>query len=311
MIHSQRSKFEFIFSLKNSNAAENAKFASCSTSRLCRIFLVSETGYYKWRRRRGVLSSRLLLLEEIRKIIAEHQDNTNYGVPRMRLALAQKGIKRSQSTVRRAMILGNLIHRHHRRANSITKADKKASKSPNIIERDFYANEPYKKFIGDITEISCKGGKLYVSIVVDCYSGEILGLAMANNRQASLCVAALDDAFRNIKPAPGAIFHSDAGSQYTSEEFRAALGKYNLIQSMGGIGRCYDNCRLESIFAIMKKEKIYKLKANNMTIEQMKTEVWRFVQYYNRQRVCTFTEGGWPPSIFRERNEAKQNKATS
>ena len=249
---------------------------------------VSEKGYYKWLSSRGKKSSLVLLLEEIRKIIAEHHDNRNYGVPRMRLALAQKGIKRSQSTVRRAMILGNLIHRHRLRPNGITKADKKASKSPNIIERDFYANEPYKKFIGDITEISCKDGKLYVAIVVDCYNGEIVGLAMANHRRASLCVEALDDAFRNRKPAPGAIFHSDAGSQYTSEEFRAALGKYNLIQSMGGIRRCYDNCRAESIFATMKKEKIYQLNGERMMVEEMKSEVWRFVQYYNRQRICTF-----------------------
>ena len=268
---------------------------------------VSEKGYYKWLRNRGKPRPIVLLLEEIRKIIAEHQDNKNYGVPRMRLALLQKGIKRSQSTVRRAMILGNLIHHRRLRPNGITKADKKASKSPNIIERDFYANEPYKKFIGDITEIQCKDGKLYAAIVVDCYNGEIVGLAMANHRRASLCVEALDDAFHGRKPAPGAIFHSDAGSQYTSEEFRMALGKHGLIQSMGGIGRCYDNCRVESIFAIMKKEKIYQLNGERMMVEEMKSEVWRFVQYYNRQRVCTFNEGGWPPAIFREKNEAMQN----
>ena len=76
---------------------------------------------------------------------------------------------------------------------------------------------------------------------------------------------------------------------------------------MGGIRRCFDNCRAESIFAIMKKEKIYQLKSEKMTIEEMKTEVWRFVQYYNRQRVCTFNEGGWSPAIFREKNEAKKD----
>ena len=78
---------------------------------------------------------------------------------------------------------------------------------------------------------------------------------MAKNRQASLCVSALDDAFRNKKPASGAIFHSDAGSQYTSEEFQAALGKHGLIQSMSGIGRCFDNSRTESICAALKKDK--------------------------------------------------------
>ena len=116
-------------------------------------------------------------------------------------------------------------------------------------------------------------------------------MVMAKNRQASLCVSALDDAFHGRKVASGAIFHSDAGSQYTSEMFRAALGKHGLIQSMSGIGRCFDNSRAESIFAALKKEKVYQLKTSKMTIEQMKTEVWRFVQYYNRKRVCTFNEG--------------------
>ena len=110
MICSRGEKFEFIFRVKTQNRAKNAEFALCSVSKLCKIFSVSETGYYKWLRNRKKQSSRLLLLEEIRKIIAEHPDNENYGVPRMRLALSQKGIKRSQSTVRRAMILGNLIH---------------------------------------------------------------------------------------------------------------------------------------------------------------------------------------------------------
>ena len=80
------------------------------------------------------------------------------------------------------------------------------------------------------------------------------------------------------------------------------------IQSMSDVGKCYDNCRMESFFATLKKEKLYQLDTMKMTMEEVKTEVWRFVQYYNRTRICTFNEGGYPPVIYREKVAASELK---
>ena len=93
-------------------------------------------------------------------------------------------------------------------------------------------------------------------------------------------------AVRNVKSS--VIIHSDAGSQYTSEDYKMTLGQYRVIQSMSDIGKCYDNARMESFFATLKKEKLYRIKTKNMTTEQVKTEVFRYVMsYYNRNRITT------------------------
>ena len=83
------------------------------------------------------------------------------------------------------------------------------------------------------------------------------------------------------------------------------------IQSMSDVGKCYDNCRMESFFATLKKEKLYQLDTMKMTMEEVKTEVWRFVQYYNRTRICTFNEGGDPPVVYREKVAASELKTAA
>ena len=83
------------------------------------------------------------------------------------------------------------------------------------------------------------------------------------------------------------------------------------IQSMSDVGKCYDNCRMESFFATLKKEKLYQLDTMKMTMEEVKTEVWRFVQYYNRTRICTFNEGGYPPVVYMEKVAADELKTAA
>ncbi|MCI5608876.1 MAG: integrase core domain-containing protein, partial [Spirochaetia bacterium] len=91
----------------------------------------------------------------------------------------------------------------------------------------------------------------------------------------------MKNSYKLRKPKSGFLFHSDAGSQYTSLKYKIELGKMHAIQSMSDVGKCYDNCRMESFFATLKKEKLYQLDTMKMTMEEVKTEVWRFVQYYN------------------------------
>ena len=94
-------------------------------------------------------------------------------------------------------------------------------------------------------------------------------------------------------------------------KYKIELGKMHAIQSMSDVGKCYDNCRMESFFATLKKEKLYQLDTMKMTMEEVKTEVWRFVQYYNRTRICTFNEGGYPPVVYREKVAAGELKTAA
>ena len=103
------------------------------------------------------------------------------------------------------------------------------------------------------------------------------------------------------KKLEGAIFHSDRGSQYTSEAFRKTLREAGLVQSLSGTGHCFDNARMESFFATLKKEKIYRIPAYKMTMEQVKSIIFRYIfVYYNRIRITSFNPGGMPPVPYRE-----------
>lgn len=268
---------------------------------MCRVLKISESGYYRWLKNRGKPTARQLLSVEIQGILDEHPDNDNYGVRRMVTALAQKGVRVSPRTVYRTMSEMGIIHRR-RTPRGITKATTEIQDRENLIKRNFKAEKPLRKLLSDITEIQCFDGKLYVSAVLDCYNGEILSVAMDDNMKKELCIRTVEE-LRSLygKKLKGAIFHSDRGSQYTSEAFKKALGKAGLVQSLSGTGHCFDNARMESFFATLKKEKIYKISAYKLTREQVKTIIFRYIfVYYNRIRISSVNPGGMAPTTYRE-----------
>ena len=268
---------------------------------MCRVLKISESGYYRWLKNRGKPTARQLLSVEIQGILNHHPDNDNYGVRRMVTALAQKGVSVSPRTVYRAMSEMGILHRR-RTPRGITKATTEIQDRENLIKRNFKAEKPLRKLLSDITEIQCFDGKLYVSAVLDCYNGEILSVAMDDNMKKELCIRTIEE-LRSLygKKLKGAIFHSDRGSQYTSEAFKSALGKAGLVQSLSGTGHCFDNARMESFFATLKKEKIYRISAYKLTREQVKSIIFRYIfVYYNRIRISSVNPGGMAPTTYRE-----------
>ena len=214
---------------------------------LCRVLFVSESGYYRWLRNRDKPSSRELLSVEIKNILKEHQDNDNYGVNRILLALQQRGIDVSRRTVYRAMKENGLLHKRHR-PHGITKATTEVQEKENLIKRNFDSEQPMRKLLTDITEIQCLDGKLYVSPVLDCFNGEIVALEMRNNMKKELCIDTIRQLAQQYPDLKGTIIHSDRGSQYTSEAFKEELRRNGMIQSLSGTGHCFDNARMESFF---------------------------------------------------------------
>ena len=268
---------------------------------MCEVLKISESGYYRWLRNQRKQTGRQLLLVKIKEIVKEHPDNHNYGVDRILLALLQKGIQVSRRTVYRAMQEGGMLHKK-RTPRGITKATTEIQEQENLIKRDFRAEKPLQKLLTDISEIQCVDGKLYVSPVLDCFSGEIIALEMRDNMKKELCI----DTVRQLqaqygKLLHGVILHSDRGSQYTSEAFREELRSLGITQSLSGTGHCFDNARMESFFATLKKEKIYQIAAYKLTRAQVKTIIFRYVfTYYNRVRICSANPGGLPPVKYRE-----------
>ena len=277
---------------------------------MCRVLKISESGYYRWLKNRGKPTARELLSVEIQKILDDYPDNDNYGVKRMNTALEQNGIHVSQRTVYRAMSEMGILHRK-KTPHGITKATTEIQDRENLIKRDFTAKEPLKKLVSDITEIQCRDGKLYLSAVLDCHNGEILSISMDDNMRKELCIRTVKELQMQYgNKIRGAIFHSDRGSQYTSEAFRDALRETGLVQSLSGTGRCFDNARMESFFATLKKEKIYRIAAYKLKREQVKRIIFRCVfVYYNRIRITSFNPGGLPPVAYREWAKSNMPKA--
>lgn len=272
----------------------------------CEVLKVSRQGFYKYQRNKKRPWKYQLIADAMRAIVEEDPCNDTYGRVRMRqallLRLPEGSHIPSEGTIRRIMKEMGLIHRPKRRPNGITKADREAMMSDDLLKRDFKADLPLEKCVTDITEVKARDGKLYISAIFDCYSCEVLGLAMGTNMKAELCRRTLDNAVMAHPGIRGAMIHSDRGAQYTSETYRKAVAKYGIRQSMNSSGgRCHDNARCESMWARMKSELLYgRYDTKDMDIEDLKSLIWRyFIGYWNNRRVCS-ANGGIPPAVKRQ-----------
>jgi transposase InsO family protein len=276
----------------------------------CRVLGVTKQGYYQWKRSLDRPYKYAALLARILAVLEEDPENVeNYGARRVCLRLGQLGYDDSYSTVYRVMKANGLLQKKKRKPNGITKEDYEAQKSENLLRQDFTAESPNSKWLTDISEVPTADGKLYISPILDCFDGQIVGLAMDDNMKKGLCVNAFEQACLRHN-AYGMIFHSDRGSQYTSFKFRETLASYGAVQSMSGTGRCYDNARMESFFATLKKEKLYKIKTEALPMETVKSIIFRWVfSYYNRKRVYTSNDGGYPPEVKRRMHESSAKAA--
>lgn len=267
----------------------------------CRMLGVSRQGFYKYLANKDRPWKYQGLAEAMKEICSEDECNDTYGRIRMYQALLLKqpeGIHiPSERTVYRVMDQICLSHRPKRKPNGITKADREAMKSDDLLRRDFHSDAPLEKCVTDTTEIKAADGKLYVSVIFDCYDLGVLGLAMETNMKADLCVHTLENALTAYPSLKGSIIHSDRGAQYTSEIYRQAISRYGIRQSMNSAGgRCHDNARCESMWARMKTELLYdRYDTEQMTVEELKVLVWRyFISYWNNRRICS-ANGGLPP----------------
>ena len=160
-------------------------------------------------------------------------------------------------------------------------------------------------YVGDITYIRTWEGWLYLATVIDLASRRVVGWAMADHMRASLVCDALHMALQNRRPAPGAMFHSDRGSQYTSRDFTNLLGEHEMVQSLSRPRQCWDNAVAESFFASLKLECIYRQSWATRT--QVRRAVFDYIEvFYNRTRLHSAI-GYCPPA----EHEAKLHHHTT
>lgn len=253
---------------------------------------VRREGYYNWLKRpdRSLKDKELLsALKQARKA------HPKYGVKGLIDALDMPK-KPSYGKVYKLCGAHDLLVYRRRKPKGITECNEEDQLSEDLVHRDFKADEANHKWLADITEMKCKDGKLYLAAVLDCYDGAIVGMSMAGHKKAELCVAALNSAVSRFGKTKEMIFHSDRGSQYTSKLFRSYLRAYDIKQSMGRTGSCFDNARMESFFATLKKGLVYDLPLYRLSRDEVRFEIFQWIEtYYNTKRRYTANEGNLPP----------------
>jgi len=274
----------------------------------CRALGLSESWFYKWRDRRPTPAQqrRADLAVKIREIF--DASGGTYGSPRVTLDLRAAGYRVGENTVARLMAELGLAGRPPKRRRSLTRQGKRPV-APDRVARKFTAPAPDVLWCGDMTEIVTEQGKLYLATVLDLFSRRLLGYAMSEHHDADLIVASLNmAAAARGGTVDGVIFHSDRGSEYTSEAYETACGRLGVLQSMGRVGSALDNAAAESFNSTIKVEYIHRHRFATRSEARLKISTW-IVDFYNLRRRHSTCDGMSPIDYERFMAEARKGKA--
>jgi len=251
---------------------------------MCEWLGVSKSGFYGWRNRPESETARRRELLKVKIKALFEANNEEYGYRRLHAALTRGGESVDDETVRKLMRdLGLEPCQPKPWRRSLTEQGA-AGPIPDLVNRDFSADKPGEKMVGDITYIDTWEGWVYLATVIDCATRKVIGWAMDDNYKTPLISAAIEMAARNIDLPPDAIFHSDRGSNYTSGEFAAVLERLQIRQSVGRTGICFDNALAESFNAAVKVERVHR--TVYPTRKKAREDIARYIEIrYNRKRL--------------------------
>lgn len=251
---------------------------------LCGALSVSVNGYRAWKSGGTPIRKRLTdtqLLTVIRTVHA--QVKGAYGSPRMTREIRDRGYPAGKARVERLMRAHGIRARHKRRYRVTTDSKHKLPVAANVLNREFTPAEPNQVFSADITYIWTDEGWLYLAVVLDLFNREVVGWSIKPRMSADLVSDALTMAWFRRRPAPGALFHSDRGSQYASHEFQRRLTAYGMRSSMSRKGNCWDNAPTESFFNSLKNERVHSTRYR--THQEAKADLFEYIEvFYNRSR---------------------------
>ena len=251
----------------------------------CRVLDVSRSGFYAGRDRpQSLRADRLDELAD--KIQILHQQNRRvYGSPRMYEALQAQGEAVCENTVAKVM--------HHRGIRAKTKkrfvprttdSIHNQPVAENLLNREFTAEAPNRKWVTDITYIWTNEGWLYLAGVLDLFSRKVVGWAMADHMRTELVSEALQMAITHRRPANGLLHHSDRGVQYASDDYQKLLQDHHMEVSMSGRGQCWDNACVESFWGTLKTELVNH--EHYATRAEARQSIFEYIEvFYNRKRM--------------------------
>jgi transposase InsO family protein len=253
---------------------------------LCLYLKASPSGFYDWQRRQTRPCARARenqsLAHEIGQIHARSRQT--YGVPRVEKELRKNGRCHGRNRVARLMKEKGLQGRQKGRYRiQTTESNHDHPIAPNHLAQAPKATAPNQLWVADVTYIETKEGWLYLAAILDLYSRKIVGWAMSERIDTALVLNALTMALLHRCPPGNLLFHTDRGVQYASGDYRQALRQAGLIASMSRRGNCYDNATMESFWATLKLELVYRRCFE--TRVQARLQIFDYIEmFYNRQR---------------------------
>jgi transposase InsO family protein len=276
-------------------AAEKA--AAGNVARACSMLSVSRSAYYQWSKPGP--SVRRQRDEELGHLVerTHRESRGTYGAPRVHRKLQHDGVCTSRKRIARLMASRGLVGRVRRRSRRTTIADGTGGEA-DLLGRRFAALQLRldEAWVSDITYVRTWNGWAYLAVIIDLASRRVVGFAVADHMRTGLILGALKMALASRHPNPGLVFHSDRGSQYTSDSFRDVLATHGLRQSLSRPRQCWDNAVAESFFSTLKQELIYRTPLP--TLEAVRTAVFEYIEvFYNRQRLHS-SIGNQPPAAY-------------
>ncbi len=255
---------------------------------LCAVVEIARSSFYAWLAGADARAARVgadeVLAARIRTV---HDEDNTYGAPRITAELndgAPADQRVNHKRVARVMRTAGIAGYRRRRRVKTTTPDPASQKVPDLLDRDFTAEQPNARYVGDITYLPlATGSNLYLATVIDCFSGRVAGWAIAEYMRTELVEDALKAADAMRGSLTGAVFHSDHGSQYTSKAFAKLCKDLGVAQSMGGVGSSADNALAESFNATLKRE-VLQDRSQWIDAAACRREVFRWLVRYNIKR---------------------------
>jgi len=275
--------------------------ATYPVGKLCRWLGVTPSGYYAWCQRpaSGHTQRDRKLKVLIRASFDAHK--SRYGSPRIYEELQDAQEPVSKKRVARLMREEGLKARPRKRFKNTTMSDHDQPVADNVLARQFTAEAPNQRWVGDTTEfVIGESSKLYLAVILDLFSRFVVGWALSAVNDRHLTIRALDMAVKRRSPGAGLLHHSDQGCTYASEDYQAILEARGITCSMSRRGDCYDNAVMESFFSTVKSE----LADRFGSYSEAKMEVFDYLEVYYNQRRRHSTLGQISPAEFERRAAA-------
>lgn len=225
-----------------------------------------------------------------------HGNKGRYGYRRITDELHNRKIYLNHKTVQRLMKELGLVCRVRMKKYRSYKGEV-GKIADNELNREFRAEKPNQKWVTDITQFRLFGQKLYLSPILDLYSGDIVTYTLSDSPNLSMVTTMLEQAFQNLPDSTGLMLHSDQGWHYQHKQYRRMLEEKGIKQSMSHKGNCYDNAVMENFFGHLKSELLYLQEFES--IEHFKQELIDYIDYYNNRRIKARLKG-LPPALHRQ-----------